>query len=246
MKKSKLIEKLKELTPEQQVKTALFAAELVLPVFEAVYPDDQRPRRALEAATNAALAAAKANAVFADDPAATLTADTTLTVAAAADTAAVAAAAALAAIDTAVFAVTDTAAVFAAADDVAAAADTADTAAVVAAAFAVVAAADTAAVATNAAFAFAGATAAAADVVIIPDAAWRIITAAGRDFNPVYAVKSSIEAGLKKKTIKAFIKRLLKSEKPRMLKRSEIESLETDLKESYKAFAFKVREEETK
>ena len=35
---------------QQAVKYAIFAAELVLPIFEAKYPDDKRPRKAIEAA----------------------------------------------------------------------------------------------------------------------------------------------------------------------------------------------------
>jgi hypothetical protein len=63
MEKGKLIEKLNTLSTKNKVKSALFAAELVLPVFESLKPKDNRVRRAIElgkTATDAAYAATDA------------------------------------------------------------------------------------------------------------------------------------------------------------------------------------------
>src|ERR1700677_2536539 len=38
------------MTRKQNIEIAIFAAELALPLFEARYPDDLRPRKAIEAA----------------------------------------------------------------------------------------------------------------------------------------------------------------------------------------------------
>lgn len=44
---------------------AVFCAEQVLPIFEAKYPDDDRPRKAIEAAKNSSAASAAASAAYA-------------------------------------------------------------------------------------------------------------------------------------------------------------------------------------
>ena len=49
---NKFRELAKKLTPEQNRLWAIACAELVLPIFEAEYPDDDRPRLAIEAAKN--------------------------------------------------------------------------------------------------------------------------------------------------------------------------------------------------
>ena len=61
----KLIAKLKKLSGESQVKTALFAARLVLPVYESYFPDDSRVRNAVYAAADPVYAAYAADPVYA-------------------------------------------------------------------------------------------------------------------------------------------------------------------------------------
>ena len=39
-------------TKEESVKVAIYAAELIIDIFEEKYPEDNRPRKAIEAATN--------------------------------------------------------------------------------------------------------------------------------------------------------------------------------------------------
>ena len=66
----KLMKNLKSLSGEDQIKTAIFAAELVLPVYENYFPDDLRVRNAIRAADVAdairAAYAAYADAAYAD------------------------------------------------------------------------------------------------------------------------------------------------------------------------------------
>jgi hypothetical protein len=61
---NKFRELAKKLTPEQNRLWAIACAELVLPIFEDKYPNDNRPRLAIEAAKNKSPDAARA-AVFA-------------------------------------------------------------------------------------------------------------------------------------------------------------------------------------
>ena len=65
----KLIKKLKSLSDKDQVKTAIFSAGLVLPVYESYFPDDLRVRNAIRAADVAdairAAYAAYVNAAYA-------------------------------------------------------------------------------------------------------------------------------------------------------------------------------------
>jgi hypothetical protein len=48
MNLEKLLKKLKSLSEKNQVETALFTAQLVLPVYESYFPDDNRVRNAIE------------------------------------------------------------------------------------------------------------------------------------------------------------------------------------------------------
>jgi len=72
MKREKIFKKLKSLSASDQVKTALFTAELVLPVYESYSPNDNRVRRAIETGKTCAASAADAAvyAVYAADAAA--------------------------------------------------------------------------------------------------------------------------------------------------------------------------------
>ena len=67
MKKAKVLYKFTGLTTEEKIKTALFAAELVLPVYESFYPKNTSVRKAIRLGKTAA--AAYAAAAYAADAA---------------------------------------------------------------------------------------------------------------------------------------------------------------------------------